>query len=99
MTADELLLTQAWKLFVRRHAGPYRVVVGGDVLEALFAHSLRDQSLGFLDRLNQFAWRHAELFSAKTLRRLRLRRGDRRREQDGEQARVNFPFHGAILSN
>src|SRR5262245_24766949 len=60
ITADELLLTEAWKLFVRRHAGPYRVVVGRDVLEALFAHALRDQSLGLLDRLNQFAWRHAK---------------------------------------
>src|SRR5262245_43298684 len=98
MTTDEVFLAETWEVFIRGHAGAYRVVVRSDVREALIAHAAHDQCLGGLDCLNQLTGRKAKLLRAKPWWRLRLGHCHGRGEKDGNEADKDPLVHGGILS-
>src|SRR5689334_23255065 len=98
MLTDKFFLAETWQMLICRHAGADRVVVRGDVLEALIAHAARNQCFGALDRLYQLTGRETKLLGAEPRRGLRLGRCHGWYEEDGNDARVDPLLHRDILS-
>src|SRR3954466_3866596 len=66
IAVDKLLLINSWQCLVRSHAGMHGIVVGGDILETLLAHTLRNKLLSRLNCLHELAGRQAELLGTES---------------------------------